>query len=212
MKEKEEHVDALQHIRTMMERSSRFISLSGLSGVFAGFYALIGAAFAYWYIYVYSKTNDSSLILSAYNLKTEYYFLLIFDALLTLSLAVSTGFYFTYKKAKRKGLSIWDWTAKRVFIHLFTPLFIGGITCLVLIYHHEIYLVAGMMLLFYGLSLLNASHYTLHDIRYLGLFEILLGILAMIFPANGLLFWTLGFGLLHIIYGILMYLKYDRNN
>ena len=39
----------LQAIREIMERSSKFLSLSGLSGIFAGVCALIGAAIA-WFI------------------------------------------------------------------------------------------------------------------------------------------------------------------
>ena len=39
-------LEELQHIKRMMERSSRFISLSGLSGIAAGICAIAGAWFA----------------------------------------------------------------------------------------------------------------------------------------------------------------------
>ena len=56
----------------------------------------------------------------------------------------------------------------------------------------------------------NASKYTLNDIRYLGLTEIFLGLVALVFLEYSLLFWAIGFGLVHIIYGIVMYYKYER--
>jgi hypothetical protein len=66
------------------------------------------------------------------------------------------------------------------------------------------------MLIFYGLSLVNAGKFTFSEIHYLGLTEIVLGILAGIFINHGLLFWTLGFGLMHIVYGTVMYYRHER--
>ena len=56
----------------------------------------------------------------------------------------------------------------------------------------------------YGLALVNGSHYTLSHIRYLGLAEILLGLLALIFIGQSLYIWMLGFGLFQMVYGLLI--------
>lgn len=81
---------------------------------------------------------------------------------------------------------------------------------MILIYQGHIELAAPATLVFYGLALLNASKYTLSDIRYLGLLEIVTGLMATFFIEYGLLFWAFGFGLLHIVYGIFMYYKYEK--
>jgi hypothetical protein len=66
------------------------------------------------------------------------------------------------------------------------------------------------MLIFYGLALINASKYTYNDIRYLGISELLIGLCSTLFLGYGLFFWAAGFGLAHIVYGALMYFKYDK--
>jgi len=210
MENKEQSIEILNQIHFLMQRSSRFLSLSGLSGIFAGIYALMAAAFVYWYTRIFIQNSDSSLIFKNLDQISEITVLLILVAVLTLVAALSTGYYFTRKRARKKGLSMWDWTARRVFINLFIPLVAGGIFCTTLIYHQQYYLISGSTLLFYGLALINASNYTLNDIRYLGYFEVILGLIAVLISGSGLIFWSLGFGLLHIVYGILMYRKYEK--
>lgn len=211
MNEQEKHLQDLASIRSLMERSSRFISLSGLSGVFAGSYALIGAALAYFYLdfgiqeYYYKKAYlpDGSL-------NTDFLTFFFLDGLFVLVASLVTGMLFTMRRARKKGQTIWDAVAMRMLINLLIPLGTGGIFCLILLHHHKVELLAPATLLFYGLALLNASKYTLNDIRYLGLSEIVLGLLASYFAGYGLLFWSIGFGVLHIIYGLSMYMKYER--
>jgi hypothetical protein len=66
------------------------------------------------------------------------------------------------------------------------------------------------MLIFYGMALLNGSKYTYHEIRALGILEVLLGLIASMNLGHGLLFWALGFGVLHIIYGVLVWYRHER--
>ncbi|MGE5429024.1 MAG: hypothetical protein ACM3O8_14110, partial [Methylococcaceae bacterium] len=66
------------------------------------------------------------------------------------------------------------------------------------------------MLIFYGLALVNAGKFTLSEVHYLGITEIVLGLMAAVFINWGLLFWALGFGVMHIVYGMMMYYKYER--
>lgn len=196
----------------MMERSSRFISLSGLSGVFAGIFAIAGAIAAY----VYLKMDISNADYYQYALNdrggpnVDFYTFFFTDAILVLIASVTSGFILTRRTAKQKGQSIWDATAKRLLINMLIPLFTGGFFCLILLYHGIVGMVAPAMLIFYGLALINSSKYTLDDVRYLGVLEIILGLIACIYIGYGLLFWAIGFGLLHIIYGIVMYYKYER--
>ncbi|MEM9822994.1 MAG: hypothetical protein AAF985_18080 [Bacteroidota bacterium] len=196
-----------------MERSSRFISLSGLSGVAAGIFALLGAAAVYLYLDI--SPFDGKRIyyveaLTAHKWGMDYLTFFLLDAALVLLLALAAGIFFTTRKAKRKGQKIWDPLTIRLLSNLMIPLAAGGIFCLGLLYHGEFGLVAPATLIFYGMACVNASKYTLSDIRYLGLLEIALGLIAVFNVGYGLEFWAIGFGFLHIIYGTLMYFKYDR--
>lgn len=210
-----QQLEALEQIRSLMERSSKFISLSGLSGIIAGFFALFGAGALYLYLGIspfsskYLYYNQARATEKWGLSLTEF---LLIDGVLVLSLAVIGGIFFTTRKAKRNNQPIWDPLTQRLLVNLIIPLITGGIFCLALLYHGSIAYIAPVTLIFYGLALLNASKYTLNDIRYLGICEITLGLIGMFFLGNGLELWAFGFGVLHILYGSLMYYKYERKS
>ncbi|SHN02526.1 hypothetical protein [Mucilaginibacter sp. OK098] len=206
MKEKEIQ-DELASIRSLMERSSKFISLSGLSGILAGVYALIAAGLAYSIVY-----SGSSRIYTTLNLHTDpvpLYNLIAIGAF-TLLLSVVTGVILTTKKAKRKGQSVWGKTSQALLFHMATPLVTGGVVILIFLFRGYYGIVGPSSLIFYGLSLVSASNFTFTLVKYLGICEIILGLIAACLPGYGLLFWAIGFGVLHIVYGSMMYFKYDR--
>ncbi|WP_300976867.1 hypothetical protein [Flavobacterium sp.] len=201
----EKHQEDLVHIRSMMERSSRFISLSGLSGVFAGLSALLGGV----YVYQLFKANgieyfEDNHQLYSFSLITE----LILTAFVILFFALAFGIFFTVRKSKKLNLPIWTSATKNMLFNLAIPLIAGAIFCFALIYHQLFVLVAPSTLIFYGLALLNAEKYTYSDIKYLGFSEVILGSVALFFLGYGLVFWILGFGILHIFYGLLLFKKY----
>jgi hypothetical protein len=211
MEKQSEHLETLSEIRSMMERSTKFISLNGLSGIFAGVFALIGAFAAYLFL----KEHSAGLgryeeHLSSSQEVLSFFLFFFVDAILVLFASLTVAISLSIRKARKKGLKVWDNTTKRVLFNMMVPLAAGGFFCLILIYHGYIGLVAPAMLIFYGLSLVNTSKYTFDDIRYLGLFEIFFGLLAAVWIGYGLFFWAIGFGLLHIIYGIIMYYKYEK--
>ena len=194
-------------IRTMMERTSKFISLSGLSGVLAGIYALIGAAIAYLMLQ-YPNSPLSYRTESVQSLDVIIKLLLLAAVVLILSLG--SVFWLTSRKAKRLGANVWDRSARLLLINLATPIFAGGIFILILLANGHYGVVAPACLVFYGLGLINASPNLYDEIRYLGYSEIVLGLLSAALPGYGLLFWSIGFGILHIVYGVLMHRKYDK--
>lgn len=203
--------DDLQAIREIMERSSKFLSLSGLSGIFAGACALIGAAVA-WFVILNSGQvqYDEYLCSIGASPINNVSLSLGIDALLVLVIATLGAFYFSFRKAKRLNQSFWTNSTKRLFGHLLIPLVSGGIFAIILVLRNNIELVASVTLIFYGLSLVNAGKFTFGEVHYLGLTEIGLGILAGIFVYHGLLFWVFGFGVMHFVYGIVMYYRYER--
>ncbi|RCH55543.1 hypothetical protein DJ568_06535 [Mucilaginibacter hurinus] len=209
MEEKQLH-DELASIRSLMERSSKFISLSGLSGILVGFYALIGAFIAYKMIYTRNgmfSTRDYVIADVPANPDTLVNLILIALAVLTLSLV--TVILLTIRKAKKKGQQIWGRLSRTVLFNLAVPVVAGGLLILIFILRGYFSIVAPASLIFYGLALLSASNFTFGDVRYLGMLEIILGLIAALMPGYGLLFWAIGFGVLHIIYGSIMYFKYD---
>jgi len=217
MTDKEEQLGHLSEIRNLMEKSSRFLSLSGLSGIFAGIYALIGAYLVYSDFGIISSESSRVSYSEFINIDSgndsvvhKLQSLFIIGAVV-LVMSLVTGYFFTSRKAKKQKLNMWDNTAKRMIVSLFIPLIAGGIFCLMLIKHGSIGLVAPATLIFYGLALLNASKYTFNDIKYLGVLEIVLGLVSAYYIGRGLLFWAVGFGVLHIIYGTVMYFKYEKN-
>lgn len=211
MQNKPSPLETLTEIRQLMERSSRFISLSGLSGVFAGLYALAGAYVAYDHLNLTGVGDYSGrAVLENATTRSNTLLFLAADALIILVLAVGTGIYLTTRKARKDGNSIFDATAKKLIANLSIPLVTGGFFCIALNYHGAFIYVAPAMLVFYGLALVHASKYTRNDIRTLGYVEILLGLIASFVIGYGLLIWAIGFGVLHIVYGTYMYFKYER--
>ncbi|MBX7226589.1 MAG: hypothetical protein K1X55_11190 [Chitinophagales bacterium] len=210
MEEKDKQLANLAEIRQLMERSSRFISLSGLSGVFAGIYALIGAFLAWWKL-EYKDSVD--LYRTRYEIVTTQESIIPFllaDACIVLLLSLLTAWYFTGRRAKKKGQKIFDKAGLKLVINLFIPLITGGLFCLVLLKYGLVFIVPSATLIFYGLALVNGSKFTLDEIRYLGICEIVLGLIASLNTINSVIYWAIGFGILHILYGLIMWNKYER--
>ncbi|MEI6677363.1 MAG: hypothetical protein WCL21_02075 [Mariniphaga sp.] len=201
----------LQTIREIMERSSKFLSLSGLSGIFAGVCALTGIAIAWFFILDSGHIQlDAFMRSPGDSLISGIRFYLALDAMLVLGFAVFGAIFFSHRKAGKAGQQFWNNTTKRLIVHLMIPLVSGGIFILILLFRNNLELVPSVMLIFYGLSLVNAGKFTLGEIHYLGLTQIVLGILAGVFVSYGFLFWTIGFGLVHILYGTVMYYRHER--
>lgn len=208
MESRSRSYDDLEAIRSMMERSTKFISLSGLSGVIAGLAAIAGAAVA-WYVINDRQTWGEFLkALSSGEAKNSGT-RLIADALIVLIIAVATAMLLSGRKARRQGLSVWSPASRMMLMNLMVPLASGGLFIAILIIHGLFAMIVPAMLIFYGLALVNAGKFTFGEIFYLGLCEIVTGLAAALFPDHGLFFWMFGFGILHIVYGLFMYRKYE---
>jgi hypothetical protein len=194
------HLDDIKHIRSMMERSSKFLSISGMSGVLAGALAIIGTVLAHFVLKgKLTFTND-----------------LLYDLILiagvVLAGAVAAGLLFSARKAKKSNSKLWMPVTLQIAKDFCIPLFTGGIVCIILIFKHAAFMLAPFMLIFYGLGLIAAGSRTFRDVKILGACEILLGFAAAIMVGYGLIFWGIGFGVLHIVYGILIHYKYDMKS
>lgn len=212
MNKQQKQLEAIHDIRTLMERSSRNLSISGIAGIIVGILAIACIIIVYLFLGLsFGKPGYYELVTSSngQDNSTNYQFVLAVFAIV-LSASLLTGIFMVKRKAKKLGIPVWDATAQRLLINLAIPLVAGGLYCLVMLYHNHFALVAPATLIFYGLALINASKYTINDIRYLGVIEIVTGLLASLFIDYGLLFWAFGFGILQIIYGLIIYFKYEK--
>ena len=209
MKDRSKSFEDLDTIRTIMENSTRFLSLSGLGGVFAGLIAIAGAVVAYFIIF---KEHFSTEFFSA--LTTEEINLMqkqaIIDALIVLFAAIAVSILLSYRKAGLNGLRMWTPVSRRLLVSMTVPLVSGGLLIFILFLQSQFVLIIPLMLIFYGLALVNAGKFTYNEVFYLGLFDIMIGLAAAVVPELGIFFWGLGFGLLHIAYGLLLYRKYEK--
>jgi hypothetical protein len=209
MESNQEHLDALRDIKQMMERSSRFISLSGLSGIAAGACALAASLYT-WRLYASDSAfgNDYGQLNFEAGSSPRVQLLMIGG--ITFMAALALAFFFTYTRSLKTGTPIWGITARRLLWNTTLPMMIGGVVVFRLLDWGLIELIAPTCLLFYGLALINGSKYTLPEIRWLGYCQLILGIINLWMIGYGLVFWAIGFGVLHIVYGAMMWWRYER--
>ena len=203
----DEYLKDIQDIKSLMENRTRFLSLSGFSGILAGIYALVGAYVGYQ-MAISAPTRAYADIRNGFISPIVIKLLFVAGAVLLAS--VITAYIFTQRKAKMRDESLWNKASLKAMTAFIVPLATGGIFGLIIISKGFLTLIGPITLIFYGLALYSASRYTYRDVATLGIIEIVLGLVSMFFPGQGIYFWAMGFGVLHIIYGTIMYYKYDR--
>lgn len=208
----QEQLEAIQDIKKLMERSSRFSALSGLSGAIAGLLALISSFITYSILD--TPWGESISYADIWSVSTETLtakgMLMLLNLGILLLLAFGISAYLSALNAKKQGVSPFNLTARRMLLNFSIPLLAGAIYSAILLLQGHIELILPATLLFYGMSMLNAGKYTIDWIRYLGICMIVLGLLGSFFTGYGLLIWTLGFGLLHIVFGLIIYYKNEK--
>jgi hypothetical protein len=206
MQKEKDYIKDIAAIRTMMERSSKFLSLSGWAGILAGIYAIVGAYISY----VFFKFNPVEIVYTTTVASFAELLNVIVIATVVLLLSIGTAIFLSFKRATKRAESLWNATSRRMLINMSVPLASGGVLILVFISLGLIGLIAPLSLLFYGLALFSAGNYTFSEVRFLGIILILLGLLGSCFIEYGLLLWVVGFGLMHIVYGIYIHIKHQR--
>lgn len=210
MENNSKSVEDIKTIRRIMEESTRFLSLSGLSGISAGIFAIAGALVAYLFIlgngnFHYDEYFRSLSVKETLTLRWQLAAL----ATTVLILSAVSASWFSIRKAKQENKKFWTPVSKRLLLNLFIPLVTGGALVIIFMFQNHIQLIVPCFLIFYGLGLVNAGKFTYNEIFYLGIVEILTGLFAALLPGFGMIFWIFGFGILHIIYGVFMYRKYE---
>ena len=199
--ENKEVISTLNDIKDMMERSSKFKAISGLSIIIVGILASLVSAYIYFFLGDYSINTPAKWRLTAW------------IAIAFLVVAFSTVFVMAYLKARRNHLRFnFDTTLRRLLLNFFIPLGAGGLLCIALLMQQHYGLVSSITLVFYGLALINCSHFSYPALRYLGYAELALGLVDCFLVNYALLTWFIGFGVFHIVFGIIFIVKYGRRN
>lgn len=194
---KDKALESVFEIKELMEKSSKFISISGIAAILAGIYALVGA-----YIATQVITQDMCLPATLESMAII--------ALSVLAAAAVTAGILSYCKSKKTGQKFFSRLTYRALWNFSLPMLAGGVVCASILMRGYYDIMASVMLLFYGLALVNTSQITYSSVARLGYAFIYLGAVDSFWAGHSLLFWTIGFGGFHILYGILFYLRYER--
>ncbi|MFS0490960.1 hypothetical protein [Leadbetterella byssophila] len=179
--------DVLKDIRSIMERSTRFHALSGESGIWVGVLALLFSVYRVYRWGLKVDTADGAA-----------------EAVLLLILSVTAGYLWAKKRAMAVKQSLWSASSKAMIKALAVPLLVGGFLVISFMSLDLYGLVVPMFLIFYGLGLYAASTYTFKELQLVGILFLLLGMVSFWVPEYGVVFFGLGFGLLHIGYGFII--------
>ena len=210
MEKNHSSAEDLKTIRKIMEESTRFLSLSGLSGIFAGTFAIAGAVAAWLILPGRQFMNMSTGLASLSGPETSGILIkMIIVAVLVLVMSVIFALFFSIRRARKTNMKIWTPISKRLVINLLIPLLTGAVFVIIITVQKQYSLIIPGFLIFYGLALVNAGKFTYNEVFYLGILELITGLGSLIFPGAGLMFWLFGFGLLHIAYGLFMFRKYE---
>jgi hypothetical protein len=181
-------MDNLRYIRETMERSQSFTAVSGVGGVLMGLIAL-GATF----LAVRSETTEAwvTVWMSA--------------AVLSLGIALVA----MTMKARAAGGSLLVGAGRKFAWNLTPPLLVGGLLTVAMTQMGAATLLPGVWLLLYGTGVVTGGAFSVRVVPLMGLAFMLVGAAALFAPAAwGNLFMAGGFGLLHIVFGIVIWRKH----
>jgi hypothetical protein len=167
-----------------MERSAAFTAVSGWGHVLLGFTAFLSA----WLAAHQSSSLGWLRVWLAEGL-----------------LAVAIGLVSCTWKANRRGLPLFSGPARKVALSLAPPLVAGAFLTFLLFRGGLSSALPATWLLLYGAGIITGGAFSVAILPIMGLCFMLLGGLAVLAPvAWGNWFLALGFGGLHVIFGILI--------
>lgn len=197
------YLEDISQIKNLMAESSKFLVFTtGLSGFFSGLFAILGMI--YIYVLADGDVNDIEQLTVNYR-STVAVVLIIILALSTLVTVI-----FTRRNAKSQGQNPWNPIAKKMVFNFYTVGVLGAVYLLILFFQEKYDTIVELMLVFYGMALLNGSKYTFDQVKLLAYIQIALGLACSFFDSYDFWFWVAGFGLVNLIYGGIMYFGYGK--
>lgn len=184
----ERAIDNLQFIRETMERSAVFTSVPGYGGALMGATAM-GAA------------------IIAYNQSRVENWLIVW--LVEAVLAFAIGLFALWQKAKNSNVSLASVPARK-FASAFAPPIIAGIILTALFYYRGFYpFLPCVWLTLYGTAVVTGGAFSVRIVPIVGWIFVAFGAVAAFAPSSwGNLLMALGFGVLHIVFGLIVARRY----
>ena len=178
--ERQQAQEALAYIRQTMESASSFTALSGWGLVAVGVVGLAAAGVA-WRSGVPER-------LSAW--------------LPAAVLGVLCSGIANAAKARRLEMPLWTGSLRKVAWVMAPALAAGALMTWALDQAGVRYLMPGMWLALYGAGVTAGGTFSIRAVRWMGIALLLLGALAFVDPRQAIVYLALGFGVLHILFGL----------
>ena len=181
-------MDNLTFIRQTMERATAFTAVPGWGGVGMGVLALAAATVA--------ETRIT---------RTEW----LITWLATSALGLTLGGWTMASKARRAGTTVFSYSGRRFVLSYVPPLLVGALLTGVLVRAGLWSALPGTWLLLYGTGVVTGGAFSVRVVPLMGLCFMVLGAAALFSPASwGNLLMAAGFGLLHIVFGLIIARRY----
>ena len=176
----------LRVIRQVMERSTKYSTLSGLSGVLVGLTAIVGVAATRSVRDIYDHPLRLALIW-----------------LIVLAVAVGIDFVRNKRRAARVGKQVVSPLGAHILVAALPAFFAGAVLTAFFALHHLLFYVWGAWMLCYGLAICAVGLFSVRPVSYLGMAFALAGALTLFLQApDPLAMMALTFGGFHIAYGL----------
>jgi hypothetical protein len=195
----EEARENLRVIRQTMERSTKYSTLSGLSGVLIGLAAIAGVLATNW------LTGDAPPGASVYRHPSAL--ALVWVSVLVMAVAID--FACNKRRAARVGKHVVSPLGAHIVLAALPAFLAGGVLTLFFYQHALLYYVWGVWMLSYGLAISAVGLFSVKPVLALGAAFVLAGAVTLLLPLPYHLYMmALTFGGFHIGYGVVMARKH----
>jgi hypothetical protein len=173
-----------------MERGTIYKNISSASAVAAGLVTLAGCAVRRAGVLPFDD---------------KWSFFVTWGSVFAVALAAIV--YFTAAQARRNGEPLWSRSARTVVLSIL-PAFFAAVVLSHVMFHRGLRdLLPGTWMLLYGCGALAMSFFTPVAIRVLGIAFMVAGTIALLLPGHELLSMGLGFGGIHLTWGLALALQ-----
>jgi hypothetical protein len=174
----------IQFIRETMERATLFTAVPGWGGAAMGVVALGTATIA------------------GFQTKTPYW---LATWLVGALVSIGVGGFALWRKARNLNHALFSGSGRRFLLSFSPPIVVGALLTVVLYRHRAADLLPGTWLLLYGTGVMGGGAFSVRAVPLMGLLFTALGSVAIFLPLTvGNWFMAAGFGVLHIVFGIVI--------
>lgn len=180
-------MDNLRYIRRAMERAGSFTAVPGVGGAVMGATALAAA-------WVAGRRPDAGWLLAVW--------------LVEACLALAIGIAGAALKSRRANMPLLCGPGRKFVAGFAPPMLAGALLTAVLFRAGLPVYLPGMWLLLYGAGVLSGGAASVRVVPLMGACFMVAGAVALAAPVSGPALLAAGFGGLHVVFGIVIAVKY----